>query len=249
LIDGELVIPQGDEFAFDALQMRLHPAESRIKRLAAETPAILVAFDCLSVGMKDVGLRPFSERRATLDVFFNSLAETPGLKLTPFTREVSVARGWLRRHHTALDGIVAKRLDLPYLPGERAMLKIKNKRTADCVVGGFRYQTGGRYVGSLLLGLYDNDGLLHHVGFTSSISDRDKPALTARLEKLVSAPGFTGDAPGGPSRWSNERSADWPPAVKARRRSIVRSCDQWALPPWHKTGAMETRQGAAAMHF
>jgi ATP-dependent DNA ligase len=111
LIDGELVVRKGSELVFGALQMRLQPAESRINRLAAETPGILVALDCLRVGMKNVGLRPFSERRATLDAFFNSLDERPGLMLTPFTREIAVARGWLRRWHAALDGIVAKRLD------------------------------------------------------------------------------------------------------------------------------------------
>lgn len=211
LIDGELIIQQDGELSFDALQMRLHPSESRVKRLAAATPAVLVAFDCLGVGKKEFWHRAFVERRAALEAILGKDHEAPGLALTPFTRELAVARRWLRGRHTALDGIVAKRLDLPYRPGERAMLKIKNKRTADCVVGGFRYETGSRRVGSLLLGLYDSAGLLHHVGFTASISAIDKPALTARLEKLVAAPGFTGDAPGGPSRWSNERSADWQP--------------------------------------
>lgn len=210
-LDGELIIRLDDELSFDALQMRLHPAESRIKRLAAETPAMLVAFDCLRSGKAELLGRPFIERRAALEAFFDALDGAPGLALTPFTRELAAARRWLKGRYTALDGIVAKRLDLPYRPGERAMLKIKNKRTADCVVGGLRYETGGRDVGSLLLGLYDSAGLLHHVGFTSSLSDQEKPALTRRLEKLIAAPGFTGDAPGGPSRWSNERSADWRP--------------------------------------
>ena len=109
------------------------------------------------------------------------------------------------------DGVVAKRLDLPYLPGERAMLKVKRMRTADCVVGGFRYESGRKLVGSLLLGLYDDEGLLHHVGFTSAIAAAEKPELTKRLQKLIMPPGFTGDAPGGPSRWSTERSAEWQP--------------------------------------
>ncbi len=211
VLDGELIIRLEGELYFDALQMRLHPAESRIKRLAAETPATLVAFDCLRSGKAELLGRPFIERRAALEAFFNALDGAPGLALTPFTQELAAAQRWLKGRHTALDGIVAKRLDLAYRPGERAMLKIKNKRTADCVVGGLRYETGGRHVGSLLLGLYDSAGLLHHVGFTSSLSDRDKPALTRRLEKLIAPPGFTGDAPGGPSRWSNERSADWRP--------------------------------------
>jgi ATP-dependent DNA ligase len=211
VLDGELVIRREKELSFDALQMRLHPAASRIERLATETPAILVTFDCLRKGAEDLLDRPFVVRRAALEGFFAKLAETPGLTLTPFSREVSVARGWLKGRHVALDGIVAKRLDLPYRPGARAMLKVKNKRTADCVVGGFRYARGGRHVGSLLLGLYDGAGLLHHVGFTSALSDREKPALTKRLEQLIAPPGFTGEAPGGPSRWSNERSAEWQP--------------------------------------
>jgi ATP-dependent DNA ligase len=122
-----------------------------------------------------------------------------------------MAKQWLKGRHASLDGVVAKRLDLPYRPGERAMLKIKRRRTADCVVGGFRYESNRRQVGSLLLGLYDRDGLLHHVGFTSALAGNEKPTLTKRLEKLVAPPGFTGDAPGGPSRWSTERSTQWEP--------------------------------------
>ncbi len=211
VLDGELVIRVGKQLSFDALQMRLHPAESRIKHLAAETPAILVTFDCLRAGTHELLHRPFIDRRAALETFFAKLDKASGLALTPFTRRFSVAGRWLKGRHVALDGIVAKRLDLPYRPGERAMFKVKNKRTADCVVGGFRYETGGRQVGSLLLGLYDDAGLLHHVGFTSALSDSEKPSLTKRLERLIAPPGFTGDAPGGPSRWSNERSAQWQP--------------------------------------
>jgi ATP-dependent DNA ligase len=211
ILDGELVIRLGDELSFDALQARLHPAESRIKRLAALTPAILVIFDCLRAGREEFLGRPFIERRAKLEAFFAKLDQAPGLALTPFTRRLSIARAWLKDRHVALDGIVAKQMDLPYRPGERAMLKVKNRRTADCVVGGFRYETGGSHVGSLLLGLYDEAGRLHHVGFTSALSAREKPALTKRLERLIAPPGFTGDAPGGPSRWSNERSAEWQP--------------------------------------
>src|SRR5581483_6360610 len=119
------------------------------------------------------------------------------------TTRLGEARGWLARVGGTLDGIIAKRRDLPYRAGDRiGMQKIKNYRSADCVVGGFRYNEGKRVVGSLLLGLYDDAGLLHHVGFTSTIARADKPALTARLEKLVAAPGFTGNAPGGLSRWS-----------------------------------------------
>jgi ATP-dependent DNA ligase len=111
----------------------------------------------------------------------------------------------------ALDGVIAKRLDGPYAAGERAMLKVKHQRTADCVVGGFRYEQGSEFVGSLLLGLYDDEGRLDHVGFTSTIADDERPALTRRLEAMASEPGFTGSAPGGPSRWSGERSTAWTP--------------------------------------
>jgi ATP-dependent DNA ligase len=118
---------------------------------------------------------------------------------------------WLERSGGALDGVIAKRLDLPYQPGERAMIKVKQQRTADCVVGGFRYAEKKPLVGSLLLGLYDDDGLLHHVGFTSAIPAKERPQLTKKLEKLIALPGFTGNAPGGPSRWNTERTAQWKP--------------------------------------
>ena len=133
------------------------------------------------------------------------------LLLSPATTDEGEALGWLKRSGGALDGVIAKRLDQPYRPGERAMVKVKQRRTADCVVGGFRYGKGGGTVGSLLLGLYDSDGLLDHVGFTSSIAAKDRAAWTAELEGLIEPPGFTGDAPGGPSRWSTERSAQWEP--------------------------------------
>ncbi len=212
VLDGELVIPVGGGLSFDALQMRLHPAESRIARLAVETPATFIVFDCL---LRKAGqsllAKPFEERRAALEEFFDGVEDHSGLSITPFTREQRKAKRWLANRQASVDGVVAKRLALPYQPGERAMLKIKNLRTADCVVGGFRYETGRKLIGSLLLGLYDDKGLLHHVGFTSALADSEKPALTKRLEKLVAPPGFTGDAPGGPSRWSTARSAEWKP--------------------------------------
>ena len=212
VLDGELVIPVEGGLSFDALQMRLHPAASRIARLSVETPATFIVFDCL---LRKPGqsllAKPFDERRAALEEFFEGIGEHSGLSITPFTRELRKAKKWLGDRQVSVDGVVAKRLDLPYQPGERAMLKIKNLRTADCVVGGFRYESGRKLVGSLLLGLYDDEGLLHHVGFTSALADSEKPALTKRLEKLVAPPGFTGDAPGGPSRWSTARSAEWKP--------------------------------------
>ena len=207
VLDGELMIQVGGAYSFDALQMRLHPAESRIRRLSAETPAILVAFDCLVDGKgKSLIEAPLTERRAALESFHGS-----GLELTPFTRDRETAQGWLDHLTANLDGVVCKRLDAPYEAGERAMLKVKRLRTADCVVGGFRYESDSRLVGSLLLGLYNAEGKLDHVGYTSTITDAERPALTEKLEALIGPPGFSGNAPGGPSRWSTERSGDWQP--------------------------------------
>ncbi|MDP8917234.1 MAG: ATP-dependent DNA ligase [Pseudomonadota bacterium] len=213
VLDGELVIPTGGVLSFDALQNRLHPAESRIRKLAGETPASLILFDCLLTPEgRALPPEPLTLRRAELERFFADAGGPPGLALTPYTRDRTVAQGWLdRAGGGAVDGVVAKRLDGPYLPGERAMLKVKRLRTADCVVGGFRYAQGSREVGSLLLGLYNAQGLLDHVGFTSGLAAEERPALTRRLEALVEPPGFTGKAPGGPSRWSTERSGDWEP--------------------------------------
>ncbi|MFN4014704.1 MAG: ATP-dependent DNA ligase [Reyranella sp.] len=213
-LDGELVIPVGKSLSFEALQMRLHPAASRIRRLAEETPSVLIAFDLLEDEKgRDLQPQPLSERRATLERFFATLGEAGALRLSPTTTRLADARRWLSRAGGgALDGVVAKRLDEPYKRGERVMLKIKNLRSADCVVGGFRYATarkGGRKeVGSLLLGLYNESGLLDHVGFTSALGSLDRAALTAKLERLKGT-GFSGDAPGGPSRWSTERTAEW----------------------------------------
>jgi ATP-dependent DNA ligase len=146
VLDGELVIPVDGELSFDALQMRLHPAQSRINRLAGETPATLMLFDCLLTKPRQPLLaRPFARRREALEGFFHTIGEPRGLALTPFTRELHKAKQWLKGRHASLDGVVAKRLDLPYRPGERAMLKIKRRRSADCVVGAFATKaTAGR---------------------------------------------------------------------------------------------------------
>ncbi len=212
VLDGELVLPVDGTLSFDALQMRLHPAASRIERLSRETPASLILFDCLltKAGRPLLALA-FKERRTALEALFPQAGGCEGLWLTRFTRDLRTAQEWLAGRDVQVDGVMAKRLDLPYLSGERAMLKVKHIRTADCVVGGFRYETGSRRVGSLLLGLYDDRGLLHHVGFTSGIAEHEKLALTKRLEDLIAPPGFTGNAPGGPSRWSTARSAEWQP--------------------------------------
>jgi ATP-dependent DNA ligase len=214
VLDGEIVVPSDGGFSFDALLQRIHPAASRIQRLASETPALLIVFDLL-VNARGKGLTAFTlkDRRKELERFLRANArDTNGLRLSPMTPRVATAKGWLKRVGNTLDGVIAKRRDLPYLTGERAgMQKIKNYRSVDCVVGGFRYNEGKRVVGSLLLGLYDDAGLLHHVGFTSTIARKDKPTLTEKLEKYIAPPGFTGNAPGGPSRWSTERSAKWYP--------------------------------------
>jgi ATP-dependent DNA ligase len=213
VLDGELAVSVGALLSFDALQMRLHPAASRIRRLSAETPATLMLFDCLfTPDGENLLPRPLIERRAALEEFFASLpSDSNGLVLTPYTRKRSEAQKWLDRAGGSLDGVIAKELYGPYLPGERAMLKVKRVRTADVVVGGFRYGTDSKDVGSLLLGLYNDQGLLDHVGFTSSIPKAQRKALTRQLEKLRDPPGFTGKAPGAPSRWSTERSTQWEP--------------------------------------
>jgi ATP-dependent DNA ligase len=210
LLDGELIIPVGDALSFDALQLRLHPAESRVRKLSKETPAELMLFDLLELDGKSLAAQPLAERREQLEQFFHNNA-TPGLELSPITCDRSVALGWLERSGGALDGVIAKRRAQDYRSGERAMIKVKQQRTADCVVGGFRYAEKKKVVGSLLLGLYDDAGLLHHVGFTSAIPAKDREALTGKLEKLIEPPGFTGSAPGGPSRWNTERTTQWHP--------------------------------------
>jgi ATP-dependent DNA ligase len=214
VLDSEIAIPVGTKLSFENLQLRLHPAESRVRKLAAETPAIMIVFDLL-VDEKGKSLidRPLGERRELLKRFAKAYFEPEGpLFLSPATTERREAEGWFRNPGETLDGIIAKNRRLPYQSGERTgMQKIKQLRSVDCVVGGFRYGTRSKLVGSLLLGLYDEQGLLHHVGFTSSIKAAEKQALTARLESLIKPPGFTGRAPGGPSRWSTERSGEWEP--------------------------------------
>ncbi len=212
VIDGELAIPVDDNLSFDALQMRLHPAESRIRKLSRETPAIFILFDLLvTPDGANVLDEPLVTRRTALEDFVAAIGQGPSLRLSPFTRKASEAKRWLAKAGGALDGVIAKRLDGPYEAGERAMLKVKRLRSADCVVGGFRYESKSALVGSLLLGLYNDEDKLDHVGFTATIKNVERPALTKRLEALMGGPGFTGNAPGGPSRWSTERSTEWQP--------------------------------------
>ncbi len=218
LLDGEIVVPRGKAFSFDDLLQRIHPAASRVKKLAQETPGLFIAFDLLAHAKdKKLFARPLSQRRPVLEAFAKSQFKSdPAFRLSAATKSHATAEKWLAQSGGGCDGVIAKRIDLPYQSGNRdGMQKIKKFRSADCVVGGFRYATnrlnGKKVVGSLLLGLYDEDGLLHHVGFSSAIKQQEKPALTAKLEPLIAKPGFTGNAPGGPSRWSTERSAQWCP--------------------------------------
>jgi ATP-dependent DNA ligase len=207
VLDGELIVPIDGKLSFDDLLQRIHPAASRVQRLSQETPARYVVFDFLA----DPKL-PLSQRRKHLEAFTKTnLARNKTIVLSQATQDIAEAKAWLKKLRGQLDGIVAKRIDQPYLSGERAMIKVKNIRTADCVVGGFRYNEGKPVVGSLLLGLYDGKGKLDHVGFTSGIATADKKSLTAKLEKLIEPPGFAGNAPGGLSRWSTERSTAWEP--------------------------------------
>ncbi|MDA9430272.1 ATP-dependent DNA ligase [Bradyrhizobium sp. CCBAU 51627] len=217
MLDGELVVPQAKGFSFDALLQRIHPAASRVKKLSQETPALYLVFDLLATAKQnELAEAPLAERRPTLEAFAKANLKGSLFRLSPATTSFATAQKWLAQSGGGSDGVIAKRIDLPYQAGNRdGMQKIKKFRSADCVVGGFRYATnqiaGRKVVGSLLLGLYDNKGTLHHVGFTSAIKAAEKPALTDRLEALTGEPGFTGNAPGGPSRWSTERSAKWCP--------------------------------------
>jgi ATP-dependent DNA ligase len=218
LLDGEIVVPHGKALSFDDLLQRIHPATSRVKKLSMETPALYLTFDLLATSEnKELSAEPLRKRRPALERFAKTQFKlNPTFRLSQASTNHATAEKWLTRSGGGCDGVIAKRLDLPYQSGNRdGMQKIKNFRSADCVVGGFRYATnklnGKKVVGSLLLGLYDNGGLLHHVGFSSAIKRQEKPALTARLEALIGKPGFTGSAPGGPSRWSTERSSQWCP--------------------------------------
>jgi ATP-dependent DNA ligase len=218
VLDGEIVVPHGKSFSFDDLLQRIHPAASRVKKLSQETPALFLAFDLLaSAADNKLAASALRERRPVLEAFAKTQFKSQKtFRLSPATTNHATAQKWLKQAGGGSDGVIAKRLDLPYQAGNRdGMQKIKKFRSADCVVGGFRYATnkvaGRKVVGSLLLGLYDDEGRLHHVGFTSAIKQADKPALTDRLEPLIAPPGFTGNAPGGPSRWSTDRSAKWCP--------------------------------------
>jgi ATP-dependent DNA ligase len=224
VIDGEIVIATRAGLDFDALQMRLHPAASRVDKLARETPASFVAFDLLAANGEDLRARPLAERRRALEKLLAKAA--PPIYLTPATHDRAIAEQWLERFEGAgLDGVIAKPVAAPYQPGKRAMLKIKHARTADCVVAGFRWHKAGEgLVGSLLLGLYDDAGVLHHVGVTSSFTMARRRELAAELEPLrknampkhpwrewASAADDSTRMPGAQSRWSAGKNLAWEP--------------------------------------
>jgi ATP-dependent DNA ligase len=224
--DGELVIVHDGRFWFEDLQLRLHPAESRVRKLAGEIPATLILFDLLEIDGEDLRQRPLAERRQRLEKLAGEIGADrvpeqagdlqpgPEVRLTPWTDDVAVARRWFGDEHwLGEDGIVAKRIDQPYQPGVRAWVKVKHRETADCVVGGYRVAKNGEGVGSLLLGLYDSAGHLHYVGHTSSFKAAERRALREQLAPLEGGAGFGGEArsPGGQSRWSAGRDADWVP--------------------------------------
>lgn len=213
VLDGELAIPVDGALSFDELQLRLHPAASRIAKLANAHPAIFIVFDLLAENRRVLLKRSLNDRGKALKKFGRqNLKSNHAIRLSPATTNLKQAKKWFQRTGGDLDGVIAKRLHMPYASGERtAVVKIKQIRTADCVVGGFRYASGARILGSLLLGLYDHKGRLHHVGFTSAFKSEERRALTKKFETLRKPPGFTGNAPGGPSRWSTERSGDWEP--------------------------------------
>jgi ATP-dependent DNA ligase len=219
VLDGEIVLFAEGRLDFDGLLQRMHPAASRIRKLAAEAPGTDLVFDLL---VDEVGAHvgePLERRRERLEAFFGRLPGKGLIRLSPATRDREIAeRGMRELGAVGLDGVVAKRLDASYRSGERtSMQKIKRLRTADCVVGGFRYGKSSRDVGWLLLGLYDDDGRLDHVGFAASFTAEERRALVPIVEALIEPPGFTGNAPGGPSRWSPERSSEWQP----RRPTLV----------------------------
>ncbi len=214
VLDAEIVIPtDGDErFSFDDLLMRIHPAESRVNKLAAETPGVLQIFDLLvDENSENIMQLPLRERRRRLEAFSKHFAGR--IRLCQATEDRSVLASWEGElRGKGIDGLIAKKTDAEYRSGDRsAMQKFKWMRTADCVVGGFRYASTENIVGSLLLGLYDEEGVLHHVGFSSNMKKAERKELTPRFEAMRKPPGFSGRAPGGPSRWSTERTGDWQP--------------------------------------
>lgn len=212
VLDGELFIERDGGLDFDALLQRIHPAASRIGRLSVETPAAFAVFDLLADGNRDYSKKPLEARREMLEDFAaNHFSKGGSVGLSPATHDRGAAEKWLSGGVAHFDGVIAKRLDLPYSFGERdAVVKVKRVYTADCVVGGFRLAKDDKTIGSLLLGLYDDAGLLHLVGFVGSMSAAERARAAERLTPIVAEPGFTGARPGGVSRWGS-RDTQWHP--------------------------------------
>lgn len=218
VIDGEIVLPQGVGFSFDLLLQRIHPAASRIKKLAAETPAQFVLFDILvdSEGNSLVGKTYLERRTILLEFAKKNLQSNTNIFLSPSTEKVNEAQNWRTQFNGKLDGIVAKKLDMTYQSGNRnGMVKFKWMRSADCVIGGFRYEKNADYIGSLLLGLYNNEGHLLHVGFCSSFTTAEKKELTKLLEPHITDESFYGATLDAPSRWQSADQKEWKPITPA----------------------------------
>ena len=226
VVDGEIVVVTGTGLGFDALQQRLHPAESRVRKLAVETPASFVAFDVLALDDRDLTGEPFAERRRILETVLSG--DLARVHLTPLTDDADVAEDWFTRFEGAgFDGVMAKPADQPYQQDKRVMRKVKHERTADCVVAGFRVHKDGEGVGSLLLGLYDEDATLHHVGVASSFTAARRRELVDELAPLrvdaleghpwrdwataAAEAKVAGRMPGGVSRWNAQKDLSWEP--------------------------------------
>ena len=211
VLDGELVVPVDGALVFDELLLRIHPAESRVQKLAAKHPAEVIAFDLLvDADGKSIVEQPLSERLSALEPFADRHLGHERLHLSPSATSIEKAERWLSGALGGLDGVVAKEAEAPYYSGERkGMKKIKRMRSAECVVGGFRWSKSGKTVGSLLLGLYGEDGKLHHVGFCSALKEKVRKEADEKLISLRGGEGFSGKAPGGPSRWRKEGSGEW----------------------------------------
>ena len=256
-LDGEIVVPHGKMFSFDDLLQRIHPAASRVKKLAQETPALLLAFDLLATAKdKNLSAQPLAQRRPALEAFAKSqFKSNPTFRLSQATKSYATATKWLAQAGGGCDGVIAKRLDLPYQAGSRdGMQKIKNFRSADCVIGGFRYASklvgGKKVVGSLLLGLYDEAGLLHHVGFSSAIKQHEKAALTAKLGTVDRKARLHRQRAGRPEPLVHRTvGAVVPAEAEAGRRGQLRSFQRRPVSPRHLDPALAAGQGAEAVHF
>ena len=227
VVDGEIVIPGKAALEFDSLLLRIHPAASRVRLLADQTPASFVAFDLLASGSTDLREKPFADRRKRLEKLvpdrlpskaskrqvMSILRPAPRVVLTSQTEDPKTAKRWFEAYEGAgLDGVVAKPNDLRYVHGKREMIKVKHQRTVDCVVGGYRLSKAGDGIGSLLLGLYDDQGNFHYVGHTSSFKAAERRELLKRLKKLEGGRSFAGGRmPGGPSRWTGGKDTSWVP--------------------------------------